>query len=124
MDCEVERLFKLSQDDIIPVSYEVPRKVRLRDHTYRSLCPGLDTAVVVGVDVCVKTPLQTHRTFAEDLFPLTVANVPALSAEEWLSGQTKRPNLMSLDPAKRGITHTHTHTPQQRSANSMRRTHH
>ncbi len=28
MDCEVERLFKLSQDDIIPVSYEVPRKVR------------------------------------------------------------------------------------------------
>ena len=54
---------------------------------------------------CVCKPLQTHRTFAEDLFPLTVANVPALSSEEWFSGQTKRPNLMSLDPAKRGILH-------------------
>jgi len=29
MECEVERLLKLTQDDIIPVTYEVPRKVRL-----------------------------------------------------------------------------------------------
>ncbi len=59
---------------------------------------------------------QTHRTFAEDLFPLTAANVPALSADEWFSGETRRPNLMSLDPAKRGTvsipitTHTNTRT--------------
>lgn len=37
MECEVERLLKLAQDDIIPVSYEVPRKV-----LFAGLSPPLD----------------------------------------------------------------------------------
>jgi coronin-1B/1C/6 len=36
--------------------------------------------------------------FQEDLFPDTASDVPALSADEWFSGQTSPPKLVSLKP--------------------------
>eukprot|EP01087_Luapelamoeba_hula_P012555 TRINITY_DN3504_c1_g1_i2.p1 TRINITY_DN3504_c1_g1~~TRINITY_DN3504_c1_g1_i2.p1 ORF type:complete len:959 (+),score=181.75 TRINITY_DN3504_c1_g1_i2:34-2910(+) len=49
-------------------------------------------------------PRKSRREFAEDVFPPTAGTVPALSADEWLSGETRRPVLQSLDPARRGAT--------------------
>jgi len=33
--------------------------------------------------------------FQDDLYPDTVGDIPALSAEEWLSGKTAQPVLVS-----------------------------
>lgn len=42
-----------------------------------------------------------EEVFQADIFPDAFAGKPALSAEEWLSGQNKAPVLMSLDPSVR-----------------------
>lgn len=69
MDTEVARLLRLTQQAIVPVSFNVPRK--------------------------------TKSKFADDLFPNTPGPIPALSADEWFSGSTKPPVLVSLDPEAR-----------------------
>ncbi|XP_037546577.1 coronin-2A [Nematolebias whitei] len=41
---------------------------------------------------------RRSESYQEDLYPMTASNRPALSAEEWLSGVSKGPLLMSLRP--------------------------
>ncbi|XP_016116016.1 coronin-2B isoform X2 [Sinocyclocheilus grahami] len=41
--------------------------------------------------------------FHEDIYPLTAANEPAMTADEWLMGQNKGPLLMSLRPAAKAL---------------------
>uniref|UniRef100_A0A8C1AMG3 Coronin n=1 Tax=Cyprinus carpio carpio TaxID=630221 RepID=A0A8C1AMG3_CYPCA len=41
--------------------------------------------------------------FHEDIYPLTAANEPAMTAAEWLMGQNKGPLLMSLRPAAKAL---------------------
>ncbi|KAF2070562.1 hypothetical protein CYY_008125 [Polysphondylium violaceum] len=41
---------------------------------------------------------KSKSSFAEDLFPNTNSNKPTLSSNQWLEGETRVPNLMSLNP--------------------------
>ena len=41
---------------------------------------------------------RKSNTFQEDIFPDTAAAIPAMTAEEWLSGQNSWPRLMSMRP--------------------------
>ncbi|EGG24429.1 WD-40 repeat-containing protein [Cavenderia fasciculata] len=44
---------------------------------------------------------KSKTSFAEELFPNTSSQEPALQAQEWFDGETRVPNLVSLDPANR-----------------------
>lgn len=41
---------------------------------------------------------RRSESYQEDIYPMTAGNIPALTAEEWLSGIDKGPVLMSLKP--------------------------
>jgi len=41
---------------------------------------------------------KSKSSFADDLFPNTNSNKPALTSSQWLEGETRVPNLMSLNP--------------------------
>nr|XP_020447394.1 coronin-2A isoform X2 [Monopterus albus] len=41
---------------------------------------------------------RRSESYQEDIYPMTAGNMPALTAEEWLSGINKGPVLMSLKP--------------------------
>ncbi|XP_030645865.1 coronin-7 isoform X1 [Chanos chanos] len=67
--CEVLRVMQLTDNFIIPVAYQVPRK------------PGQD--------------------FHSDLYPDTLGQTAAMSAEEWWKGGNKQVERVSLHPDKR-----------------------
>jgi len=46
----------------------------------------------------VTVPRTRMEFFQDDVYPATRSNVPALQSEEWFSGQTKLPELVSLQP--------------------------
>ncbi|KTG36223.1 hypothetical protein cypCar_00040960 [Cyprinus carpio] len=48
-------------------------------------------------------PRKQSEGFHEDIYPLTAANEPAMTAAEWLMGQNKGPLLMSLRPAAKAL---------------------
>jgi len=56
-----------------------------------------------GVVVPIKfvVPRQDNLYFQEDLFPDTWDLNSAMTAEEWFSGASKKPNLISLNPEKK-----------------------
>ncbi|KAK7939827.1 hypothetical protein WMY93_003153 [Mugilogobius chulae] len=60
MSCEVMRVLQLTDNHIVPVSYQVPRK-------------------------------NSGNEFHEDLFPVTVGTIAAMSADEWWQGGNKQP---------------------------------
>lgn len=66
MSCEVARVLRATNNTILPVGFQIPRK--------------------------------TYMDFHQDLFPDTPGPEPALSSQEWLSGETKNPILVSLNP--------------------------
>jgi len=61
---EVVRLYKLTPDTVMPLSFRVPRKVEI---------------------------------FASDIFVPCSSDVPALNADQWLSGENANPNVVSLE---------------------------
>ncbi|KAK2886035.1 hypothetical protein Q8A67_016872 [Cirrhinus molitorella] len=46
---------------------------------------------------------RKSEDFQEDIYPMTAANEPAMTADEWLMGQNKGPLLMSLRPAAEAL---------------------
>ncbi|KAI8930260.1 hypothetical protein BC831DRAFT_499742 [Entophlyctis helioformis] len=65
----------------------------------RILSVASDGSGIVPVSAVV--PRKTHADFHGDIFPDTRANEAALSASEWLAGETKIQRSVTLDPAKR-----------------------
>ncbi|KAM4603976.1 coronin-2A [Polymixia lowei] len=87
---------------------------------YRSLLPqkGMGVMPKRGLDVsscevfrfyklvtikCLIEPLsmivpRRSESYQEDIYPMTAGNIPAMTAEEWLSGINKGPVLISLKP--------------------------
>jgi len=61
---EVVKIFKLTPDTVMPISFRVPRKV---------------------------------ESFASDIFLPCSSDVPALNADQWLSGENANPNVVSLE---------------------------
>jgi len=61
---EVVKLYKLTPDTVMPLSFRVPRKV---------------------------------ESFASDIFVPCNSDVPALNADQWLSGENANPNVVSLE---------------------------
>jgi len=61
---EVVKLFKLTPDSVMPLSFKVPRK---------------------------------SQNFADDIFVPCSSDEPALSADQWLSGENSNPRLVSLE---------------------------
>ena len=51
-------------------------------------------------------PRKSYKEFHEDLFPDTPCGEPALSSEDWFSGQNGQVQLTSLDPARRKVKQT------------------
>ncbi|XP_051735211.1 coronin-2B isoform X1 [Ctenopharyngodon idella] len=58
-------------------------------------------------------PRKQSEGFHEDIYPMTAANEPAMTADEWLMGQNKGPLLMSLRPGAEALdtSPTETETP-------------
>lgn len=74
MDTEIARILRLTQQAIVPVPFNVPRKSRIK------------------------------WTDVNDLFPNTAGPIPAVTADEWFAGTSKPPVLINLDPATRSST--------------------
>ncbi|KAJ3411462.1 Coronin-7 [Chytridiales sp. JEL 0842] len=51
--------------------------------------------------ISVTVPRKSYMDFHADIFPDTTADSPALSTNEWFSGETKVQGKVSLDPKKR-----------------------
>jgi coronin-1B/1C/6 len=66
--------------------------------------------------ISFQVPRKSADTFQKDLYPDTYAGLPALSADEWLSGQNKMPPTRSMNPketAKNGPVVTQTFKAQK-----------
>lgn len=87
MSCEVVRLLQLTDSNIVPISYRVPRKVREND-----LVPNVPIKWRLPVCMSELTLLlqQSGQEFHEDLFPDTAGSTAAMSAEEWWQGGNKQ----------------------------------
>ncbi|XP_055045474.2 coronin-2A isoform X1 [Misgurnus anguillicaudatus] len=57
--------------------------------------------LVEPLSFCV--PRKQSGVFHEDIYPLTAASEPALTAHEWLMGQNKGPLLVSLRPKSKEV---------------------
>ncbi|KNC99952.1 uncharacterized protein SPPG_05325 [Spizellomyces punctatus DAOM BR117] len=64
----------------------------------RILTLASDGSAIIPISVTV--PRKSHIEFHSDIFPDTKSTSPPLTASEWLSGKTKLPDLVSLDPKK------------------------
>jgi hypothetical protein len=52
---------------------------------------------VTGViNVSIHIVILQTSIFHEDIYPPTASQIPSLSADEWISGQTRGPILMSM----------------------------
>jgi hypothetical protein len=56
------------------------------------------------------------ETFQKDLYPPTISSTPALSAEDWYSGQNKDPIMMDMAP---GVTGESDNKEFQRNTNRI-----
>lgn len=93
MNCEINRVLKLTSNSIAPVSWTVPRKVCIYNlYIYLQL-----------INLILKIS-QSKVNFADDLFPNTAGTQPAQSGSDWLSGSNANPILVSLNPETLGIT--------------------
>lgn len=88
MDTEVARLLRLTQQAIVPVAFNVPRKSK------------------------------TKFSDVADLFPNTPGSTPALSADEWFAGDNKPPILVSVDPDSRSYSSTSSSSSSSSPASS------
>lgn len=85
MSCEVMRVLQLTDSCIVPVSYQVPRKVGEPTHTAEPW--PLDLVLIKALVPCDAPVLQhSGQEFHEDLYPDTTGPTPAMSAEEWWKG--------------------------------------
>jgi WD40 repeat protein len=65
MNCEIARIYKMGNDDIVPISMIVPKK---------------------------------SAGFHEDIFPDTATDIPAMTAQQYISGENALPIKKSLNP--------------------------
>ncbi|KAJ2964160.1 hypothetical protein NQZ79_g965 [Umbelopsis isabellina] len=72
MSAEIARIMTVTNNAVVPVSFEVPRKVS-----------------------------NQYLDFHVELFPDTKGSEPALPAERWLAGENAIVNTVSMDPSKR-----------------------
>ncbi|XP_056306036.1 coronin-2A [Danio aesculapii] len=63
-------------------------------------------------------PRKQSEGFPEDIYPMTAANEPAMTASEWLTGQNKGPLLMSLRPKSEWFDACLTETEQAANQNT------
>lgn len=90
MACEVMRVLQLTDSCIVPISYQVPRKV-WRGHPdlqNGKFCPFC--LWCFKWHVCIFQ--GSGQEFHEDLYPDTAGTTPAMSAEEWWQGGDKQVN--------------------------------
>lgn len=78
---------------------------------------GCETARILKLTSNAVEPLsfivpRKSEAFQDDIFPDTAGSQPAHTADEWLNGSNKSPILVSLDPAKSGVTSTVANTPK------------
>ena len=92
MQGEVLRALKLTQNAVIPIGFQVPRKVSFRHR--RDIIQG--TALMGPTQNHTRT--QTYSVFHDDLFPDTRSDIPGSTASAWFSGSDDKPALTTLDP--------------------------
>ncbi|KAL8605329.1 hypothetical protein ACOMHN_031268 [Nucella lapillus] len=95
MSGEVDRLLLLVNHSVIPLPYIVPRKV---------------DRLLLLVNHCVVPlpyimPRKSYRDFHSDLYPDTASGEPALTAQQWFSGQDAPAPTVSLAPNKTALHH-------------------
>lgn len=92
LNCEIARFYKLHSRGLVEViPFTVPRKVCL----FLMIFPSLLITLASG---------SQSELFQEDIYPDTPGDVPALSAEEWASGEDAEPVLVSFYPSLNPIT--------------------
>lgn len=82
---EIARAFKAVGSMIEPISFVVPRKV----------CFSSQFRMLWVLTICAS--LTQSDAFQSDIFPPALSAKAALTAEQWLSGQTAQPILVDLD---------------------------
>lgn len=104
MSGEVNRLLQLTSSAIVPLTYQVPRKV-----SFDTQCKFCHCCWVwikeINVCVCVFFSkvfvfVQTYREFHADLFPDTNGSNPSMSFAQWMNGANVPLKKVSLDPSK------------------------
>jgi len=93
--CVVAQVLRLTQNSIIPLRFNVPRKVGFLFFFFFACFPFSLAQTLLS---CL---LQTYSIFHDDLFPDTKWTVPGMTADEWLAGENNMPPKYPVDPAKR-----------------------
>lgn len=85
MSCEVMRVLQLTDSCIVPISYQVPRKVCIQIHNNVRVI-----SVLWCFSMCCVVFQHSGQEFHDDLYPDTVGTTPGMSAEEWWQGGNKQ----------------------------------
>lgn len=93
MEGEVNRVLQLTSNMVVPIMYQVPRKVSFFFSFFKARYSIL-------FNFCFS---QTYRDFHSDLYPDTTSCRTDLTANEWMNGTNMPVAKMSLDPAKREL---------------------
>ncbi|KAI9099888.1 hypothetical protein DFS34DRAFT_648832 [Phlyctochytrium arcticum] len=70
----------------------------MRCEVARILTVASDGSSILPISVTV--PRKSHIDFHADIFPDTKGTTPPLSSAEWRAGESKVPDVVSLDPSK------------------------
>lgn len=116
MEGEVARVLQLAGSSVVPIMYQVPRKVSVHCAWCRASCRFLRRAQHVVPEISEKQglltdnqavqnpynnsnfPFQSYRDFHADLYPDTAGAVTYLSAPMWLDKQDCQVPNISLNP--------------------------
>ena len=91
MSCQIARFLQLTQNSIIPIGYHVQRKV-----SNSAPSPPLSLPLPLSFSLnsnCIHISLSSFQSLSEfhgDLFPDTAGGEPALSADQWCSGENAK----------------------------------
>lgn len=109
MTGEVNRLLQLTSNAIIPITYQVPRKVK-SFRLWSVCCDYLGYSHFWCCSIRYRWHFvkqifiystQTYREFHADIFPETPGYTPSTSITQWLEGANVQRKTISLDPSKR-----------------------
>ncbi|WWC85325.1 uncharacterized protein L201_000187 [Kwoniella dendrophila CBS 6074] len=67
------------------------------------LIPIIDKDGDALIPLSIKIPRRQLIDYHDDLYPDIIGTVPEQTAEEWLKGENKAPQLITLDPARRHV---------------------
>lgn len=94
MQAEVNRLLQLTSNMVIPIMYQVPRKVSCIKYRVYEL-------PYIYLNFFINIKFQTYRDFHADIYPDTSGPIAQNNATAWMKGLNAPVPKISLDPAKR-----------------------